>query len=112
MWIAEGYTPFKESDLTKMRKIAKGYRPLKIVSPIQQQTDMAKALVKSKAGKSKAIRKPARRNKKGRAVPKKKGRGVQKKKGKRSRKSGKKITTRRVKKSIKGRRNVMKDIFS
>ena len=73
MRIAEGYIPFKKSDREKMAqmpRVAKGYRPLKLVSPVQQQTEMAKALVKEKTVKSKGIRKPVRKNKKRRPVQK------------------------------------------
>ena len=108
MWIAEGYHPFKESDLAKIPKIAKGYRPLKLISPVQQQTEMAKALVKRKNEnkKSKGIRKPVQKNNKVRPVQRKVGNK------KIPTKSGGKNRVRRVKQSIKGRRMVPKDIFS
>ena len=39
----------------------KGYYPLKLISPVQQQTEIAKMLVKKKSCKRKASSKPDRR---------------------------------------------------
>ena len=95
--------------------IPKGYHTFKLISPMQQQTEMAEMLVKRKRGigkqaQKKGIGKPTKKKKKGiRKMVKKKKTGnnyVTKKSG------SKNTSVRRVKKSTRGRRKVRKDIFS
>ena len=94
--------------------IPKGYHPFKLISPMQQLTEMAEMLVKRKRGirkqvQKKGIGKPTEKKKKGiRKIVKKKKTGnnyVTKKSG------SKNTSVRRVKKSTRGRRMVRKDIF-
>ena len=95
--------------------IPKGYHPFKLISPVQQQTEMAEMLVKRKRGIGKTGAEKRNRKTNGK---KKKGirKMVKKKKTSNNyvtKKSGSKNTSvRRVKKSTRGRRMVRKDIFS
>ena len=77
-------------------RVPKGYRALRIVSPVQQQTDMARMLSKRKKSRKRKMRKN---------ISKRKRRVVKKRKTKRRKTSNRK-------KSIKGRRPLRKDIFS
>ena len=95
--------------------IPKGYYPFKLISPTQQQTEMAEMLVKrkraiEKQAQKKGIGKPMEKKKKSiRKMVKKKKTGnnyVTKKSG------SKNTSVRRVKKSTRGRRTVRTDIFS
>ena len=98
-------------------RIPKGCHLFNLISPVQQQTKMAEMLVKRKRG----IRKPPRKKKKGIGKPtEKKKKGIRKLVPKKktsnndvTKMSGRNNTTvRRVKKSIRGRRVVQKDIFA
>ena len=77
-------------------RVPKGYRPLKLVSPVQQQTEMAKRLV-NKRGRKRTQKKKKTVRRKGKVTKVKKGRP--------------KVSKRRQK-SIKGGRKRRKDIFS
>ena len=103
--------------------IPKGYHPFKLISPMQQQTEMAKMLVIRKRGTGKpaqkkktGTKKPMQKKKTGtRKKAQKKKTGTKKPTGNNSinKKPRRKNTTvKRVKKSIRGRRMVRKDIFS
>ena len=96
--------------------IPKDYHPFKLISPVQQQTEMAKMLVKRKRGtgklvqkKNTGVRKQTQKNKTGmkKTTQKKKtgNNSVNKKPGRKN------TTVRRDKKSIRGRRMGRKDIY-
>ena len=95
--------------------IPKGYYPFKLISPVQQQTEMAEMLVKrkraiEKQAQKKGIGKPTEKKKKSirKMVKKKKtGNNYVTKKSR-----SKNTSVRRVKKSTRGRRMVQTDIFS
>ena len=107
--------------------IPKGYHLFKLISPVQQQTKMAEMLVKRKRGTGKPVqkkkigmRKPAQKKKAGTRKPVQKKKAGTRKPTQKKKKTGnnsvnkpkrKNTTVKRVKKSIRGRRTVQKDIF-